>query len=79
MQGYSEMTNSVFETIKLGNLNDIEFFSQTEEPLRKFHNWIKQQLIFESKRITNGILQKDIVLFNLLKIKINLTLIQKNL
>ena len=54
MQGYSEMTNSVFETIKLGNLNDIEFFSQTEEPLRKFHKWIKQQLIFESKRITNG-------------------------
>jgi ubiquinone/menaquinone biosynthesis C-methylase UbiE len=48
------MANFVFETIQVGNLNDIEFSSETGEPLRKFHNWIKQQLIFESKRITNG-------------------------
>jgi mRNA (guanine-N7-)-methyltransferase len=48
------MANFVFETIQVGNLNDIEFSSETCEPLRKFHNWIKQQLIFESKRITNG-------------------------
>lgn len=54
MQSCSEMANFVFETIQVGNLNDIEFFSETDEPLRKFHNWIKQQLIFESKRITNG-------------------------
>ena len=46
------MANFVFETIQVGNLNDIEFSSETGEPLRKFHNWIKQQLIFESKRIT---------------------------
>jgi len=48
------MANFVFDTIQAGNLNDIEFSSETGEPLRKFHNWIKQQLIFESKRITNG-------------------------
>jgi len=48
------MANFVFETIQVGNLNDIEFSSETGEPLRKFHNWIKQQLIFESKRLTNG-------------------------
>lgn len=54
MQSCSEMANFVFETIQVGNLNDIEFSSETGEPLRKFHNWIKQQLIFESKRITNG-------------------------
>lgn len=54
MQRCSEMANFVFETIQVGNLNDIEFSSETGEPLRKFHNWIKQQLIFESKRITNG-------------------------
>ena len=54
MQSCSEMANFVFDTIQAGNLNDIEFSSETGEPLRKFHNWIKQQLIFESKRITNG-------------------------
>ncbi len=54
MQSCSEMANFVFETIQVGNLNDIEFSSETGEPLRKFHNWIKQQLIFESKRLTNG-------------------------
>lgn len=54
MQSCSEMANFVFETIQVGNLNDIQFSSETGEPLRKFHNWIKQQLIFESKRITNG-------------------------
>lgn len=54
MQSYTETSNSVFEYIQSGNLNDIEFSSQTGEPLRKFHNWIKQQLIFESKKITNG-------------------------
>lgn len=54
MQSCSEMANFVFETIQVGNLNDIEFSFETGEPLRKFHNWIKQQLIFESKRITNG-------------------------
>jgi len=48
------MANFVFETIQVGNLNDIEFSSETGEPLRKFHNWIKQQLIFESKRLTSG-------------------------
>lgn len=54
MRSCSEMTNSVFDIVRTGNLNDIEFSSETGEPLRKFHNWIKQQLIFESKRITNG-------------------------
>jgi SAM-dependent methyltransferase len=54
MQSCSEIANFVFETIQVGNLNDIEFSSETGEPLRKFHNWIKQQLIFESKRLTNG-------------------------
>lgn len=54
MQSCSEMANFLFDTIQAGNLNDIEFSSETGEPLRKFHNWIKQQLIFESKRITNG-------------------------
>lgn len=54
MQSCSEMANFVFETIQVGNLNDIEFSSETGEPLRKFHNWIKQQLIFESKRLTSG-------------------------
>lgn len=54
MQSYAEMANSVYETIQVGNLNGIEFSSETGEALRKFHNWIKQQLIFESKRISNG-------------------------
>lgn len=54
MQSCSEMAKSVFDTIQAGNLNDIEFSSHTGEALRKFHNWIKQQLIFESKRTTSG-------------------------
>lgn len=54
MQSYSEMTNSVFDIIQAGNLNDIQFSQETGESLRKFHNWIKQQLIFESKRLTSG-------------------------
>lgn len=54
MQSYTEMANSVFETVQGGNMNDVEFSCETGEPLRKFHNWIKQQLIFESKKITNG-------------------------
>tara|TARA_B100001287_G_scaffold272524_1_gene274346 strand:+ start:10909 stop:11769 length:861 start_codon:yes stop_codon:yes gene_type:complete len=54
MQSCPEMANSIFETIQAGNLNDVEFSSETGDALRKFHNWIKQQLIFQAKKITNG-------------------------
>ena len=54
MQNYSEVSNLIFEQIRTGKINDLEFSGPTDENLRKFHNWIKQQLILESKRITEG-------------------------
>ena len=54
------MANSVYETIQVGNLNGIEFSSETGEALRKFHNWIKQQLIFYTKRMILTAQLKDL-------------------
>tara|TARA_B100000035_G_scaffold315414_1_gene335945 strand:- start:12903 stop:13763 length:861 start_codon:yes stop_codon:yes gene_type:complete len=60
MQSYQKNAYSVFDFIDKGILNNIEFNFLTDEPLRKFHNWIKQQLIFESKRMTDGTKLLDI-------------------
>jgi len=46
--------DKVYDEIASGKISDIELNSATTESLRKFHNWIKSQIIFESKRITNG-------------------------
>jgi SAM-dependent methyltransferase len=54
MKSYSDVSTIIFEQIKTGKINDLEFSGPTGESLRKFHNWIKQQLILESKRITGG-------------------------
>ncbi len=48
------MHNQVYEIISNGKINETEFDQLTSESLRKFHNWIKLQLIFEAKRITSG-------------------------
>tara|TARA_B100000287_G_scaffold435614_1_gene504930 strand:+ start:271 stop:1122 length:852 start_codon:yes stop_codon:yes gene_type:complete len=48
------MSNYVFQAIQAGNINEIDFSKQTGDSLRKFHNWIKIQLIFKSKDMTNG-------------------------
>lgn len=54
MQNYSDIRDFIYENVISGNMNRLDFNETTGESLRKFHNWIKQQLIFEAKRITSG-------------------------
>ena len=41
-------------TFLSGKISQVELNSPTTECIRKFHNWIKLQLILDSKRVTNG-------------------------
>ena len=60
MQNYSETMNKIYDSVYNGNITCLEFKNTTSEPIRKFHNWIKQQLIFEAKRATNGVKLLDV-------------------
>lgn len=44
--------NQVYENILSGNVPELN--NTATESLRKFHNWIKLQLILDAKRMTNG-------------------------
>lgn len=45
-------SNQIYENILSGNVPELN--NTSTESLRKFHNWIKLQLILDSKRMTNG-------------------------
>lgn len=50
----------IYEDLVRGKISDLELNSTTTESLRKFHNWIKLQLIFDAKNSTNGVKLLDV-------------------
>lgn len=55
-----KLSHQIYDKIKLGEINNLNFEDVTGDGLRKYHNWIKQQLIFEAKKLTEGTKLLDI-------------------
>ncbi len=54
MNQMNQDADTIYEKIVSGNIIDTELKCVTTESLRKFHNWIKLQLILDSKKMTQG-------------------------